>query len=237
MTGKSKDVARKASQEVAAPAQPGRGFGGNLSNEDLLLPRVELLQGQSPAVLEGTHKAGELVNSISKDPMPEDMKIIPILVEKNFIRWKPRDEGGGIEYRTKDATDPRVQEDTKWHGEEKPKCTAYLNFLCMVEGEDMPIVVSFCNTSYQAGRKLLTLGKMAGGDIFNRKYRLGAQKRQNQYGIFYVFTVENAGSTTDEERSAAEALYKVFEQGDLKFQEETSSTSSDTTLSGENNEF
>jgi len=229
---------KKKKSEVAEPMKPGRGYGDNISKDDLLLPRVELLQGQSPVVLDGKRKAGEIVNSISKEPLPEDLKIIPVLVEKNFIRWKPREQGGGIEYRTKNPYDPRVMEDTKWHGDEKPKCTAYLNFLCFIEGQDMPIVVSFCNTSYQTGRKLLTLSKMEGGDIFNRKFRLGALKRENKYGIFYIFTVENAGSTNSEERSKAESLLTVFKDQELMFQEDDSGSGSESTDAGEdNNEF
>lgn len=231
-----KDVARKTSQEVAKPMQEGRGFGTNISKDDLVLPRIELLQGQSPAVTDGDHKPGELVNSITKERLPEDLKIIPILVEKNFIKWRPREEGGGIDYRTNDPYDPRVVEDTKWHGDEKPVCTAYLNFLCLIEGQDMPIVLSFCNTSYQSGRKLLTLAKMAGGDIFNRKYRLTAIKRQNQYGTFYVFGVENAGAATAEERQHAENLFETFQSQGLKFQEE-SNGDNDEDVGEDNNEF
>jgi hypothetical protein len=49
---KGQEVVKKGKQEVAQPTTPPRGFEHEDSS-DLLLPRIELLQGLSPAVQQG----------------------------------------------------------------------------------------------------------------------------------------------------------------------------------------
>lgn len=215
---KKKAVAKKQTTAVAKPTT-SRGFEDEDASE-LLLPRIELLQSMSPAVQNGLGKAGQLVNQISKTPLSTDV-FSPIAMHRKFIKWIPRSEGGGIEYQTTDPKDSRVIEDTKWgpHGE-KPTCTKYLNFLVKLEGETMPIILSFAMTSFQAGRKLYTMCKMAGGDIWARKYRLLALSKTNQMGTFFVFDVTDGGNTKDEDKDICESLYNSFSTRDLNFEVE-----------------
>lgn len=217
-----KDVVKKANTAVSTETQPPRGLDDE-DPSDLLLPRIELLQSMSPAVQQGLGTAGTLVNQISKTPLPTDI-FIPIAMHRKFIKWIPRNEGGGIEYQTTNPKDPRVIEDTKWgpHGE-KPSCTKYMNFLVLLEGQTLPIIISFAMTSFQAGRKLYTMCKMAGGDIWNKKYKLHAVSKSNNMGTFFVFDVTEAGDSSEQDRKTCEALYTTFSGRDLNFEVETSS--------------
>lgn len=213
-----KALAKAASTAVAKPSDSPRGFE-NEDPSDLLLPRIELLQGLSPAVQQGKGKAGEIVNQISKQPLSTDI-IIPIAMHRKYIKWIPRDEGGGIEYQTNDRNDPRVKEDTKWgaHGE-KPSCTAYMNFLVLLEGSTLPIVLSFAMTNYNTGKKLYTLCKMTGKDMWMNRYKLSSLSRTNKMGTWHVFEVDEAGKTEEREFVIAEQLYHAFaSRGDLNFE-------------------
>ena len=196
-------------------------------SSDLLLPRIELLQSMSPTVQNGLGKAGELVNQISKTPLPTDV-FIPVAMHRKYIKWVPRSEGGGIEYQTNDPKDPRVIEDTKWgaHGQ-KPTCTKYLNFLVLLEGQTLPIVLSFAMTSYQAGRKLYTMAKMSGGDIWSRKYKLHSISKTNNMGSFFVFDVTEVGDTDPETQKICEKLYNAFSTRDLSFEVDAGATKSE----------
>ena len=108
----TKEVANKlATNAVAVSNAAPRGFEHE-DAKDLLLPRIELLQGLSSAVQDGKGRAGEIVNQISKSPLSTDI-FIPIAMQRRYIRWIPRSEGGGIEYQTSNPDDPRVIEDTK----------------------------------------------------------------------------------------------------------------------------
>lgn len=222
MPKKKKEVATAKSTEVAKTGAP-RGFDDE-DPSDLLLPRVELLQSMSPTVQNGLGKAGDLVNQISKTPLSTDI-FVPIAMHRKFIKWIPRGEGGGIDYQTTDPKDPRVIQDTKWgpHGE-KPTCTKYLNFLVLLEGTTLPIIVSFAMTSFQAGRKLYTMAKMAGGDVWDKKYKLHSVSKTNSMGTFFVFDVTEAGNANDEDKKTAEALYTAFSTRNLDFEVEGGSS-------------
>ena len=219
-----KEVAKAQSTAVATAAGAPRGFEHE-SPKDLLLPRIELLQALSPAVAEGKGKAGDIVNQISKSPLPTNV-FLPIAMHRKFIKWIPRNEGGGIEYQTSDPEDPRVIKDTKWgaHGE-KPTCTAYMNFLVLMEGTTLPIVLSFSMTNYQEGRKLYTMCKMANCDMWLRKYRLASKQKKNNMGIWYVYDVSEAGTSSEEDAKVAENLYNTFSQRDLQFEVEADTQS------------
>lgn len=183
------------------------GLGANIEATDIKLPRIEMTQALSATVQDGTHKQGVLINSITKQELPSPVTIIPVFVTKNAILWRPRAEGGGIVYKTDDFSDPKVQDDIAWHGQEKPKATLYLNVVCRVVGEDMPLVASFCNTSFKAGSNLLSMIALS-GTAWNYTYVLTPQKTQNSQGTFFKLDVKMGKATTPEQRASALQLYK-----------------------------
>lgn len=205
---------------VVANAQPSgpKGFE-QATTEDYVLPRVELLQPTSPTVIDGKGTIGSLINNLSKEPLKSNV-IIPVFLKKNFIRWIPLDQGGGILYRSSDPQDPRVVAETKWDGMTKPLCTAYLNFLCLVEGEDTPIMVSFHDTGYQAGRDLLTIARLTRKDMFRTRYELTSVKVEGDKGIYFKFKVRKLGPASEEQAQLAELMYEEFFAKDLKFTDE-----------------
>ena len=226
---KKTEVAVKEKTEVAVPVNAANDYDSNVGMEDIILPRVELLQALSPSVVDDGMKPGTLVNNITKEDLGNPVKIVPLYLTKNWIRWKPRAEGGGIMWRSNDPKDERVINETKWGADgTKPLATAYLNFLCLVEGQDMPLILSFCNTSYKAGRKLLTLTKMVPGHIYNCQYDLTTSHRQNNLGSFYVFEVTKAGPSTSEQRENAAQVQAMFAGKDLNFESEGSQQTEDT---------
>lgn len=224
-------------QAVTTTGRPSipRGFGDE-DVRDYLLPRVELLQALSPAVVDDNGKAGDLVNNITKEKLPSNI-IMPVFLKKQFIRWVPRDEGGGIFYRTDDPQDPRVIQDTKWVDGAKPLCTQYLNFLCMVEGDEMPIVLSFHDTSYQAGRELLTSAKLTGLDMWKTKYELSSAKTTNNFGTFYKFKVKKLGPASPEYAALGEKVFNEFYSKDLKFTDDREDSSAYEQTDAKESEF
>ena len=159
---------------VATQAGHATGLSSNIGQGDMRLPRIELTQALSPTVVDGTHKSGVLLNSLTKEEI-KNARITPVFAFKNVIRWKPRSEGGGIIYKTMDIT-PEVAADLRWSGTQKPLATAYINVVCLVEGSDMPLLASFCNTSYKAGQDLATLIQLS-GCAWKYNYLLTAKQR------------------------------------------------------------
>jgi hypothetical protein len=206
-------MADEKKEVIVAQAQPpatidtGRALGlaENIGQSDMKLPRIELTQALSPTVTAGKHKAGVLVNSLTKEELVQPLLITPVFAFKNVIRWKPRAQGGGIVYRTMNIT-PDVAEDLRFHGDQKPQATAYINVVCLVEGQDMPLIASFCNTSYTAGQALATLIAIS-GYAWKYKYRISSKQRTNNQGTFYVFDVARDTVTTPEEQSKASEMF------------------------------
>jgi len=225
---KKKEVAKKEETPIAVAAEY-QDYGTNIGQEDLILPRTELLQALSPTVVAGDAQPGQIVNNISKDVYKKPV-IVPLVVTKNWIRWRTRQEGGGMVWRSNDPTDPKVIEESKWGADgTKPLCTAYLNFLCIIEGDDMPIIVSFSNTSYNAGKKLLTLCKMSPtGKLSASRYELLSNSRTNNMGTFFVYDVKKIGPSTSEQQEQASRLGNMFGNKDL-----SSTNESDTKTSTE----
>ena len=224
---KKKEVAKKEETPVAI-AQEYQDCADNIGQEDLILPRTELLQALSPTVVSGDAKPGQIVNNISKD-VYDNPVIVPVLVTKNWIRWRTRAEGGGMVWRSNDPTDPKVIEESRWGDDgTKPMCTAYLNFLCIIEGDDMPIIVSFSNTSYNAGKKLLTLSKMsATGKLSASRYSLLSHSRTNNMGTFFVYDVKKIGPSTSEQQEKAASLGGMFGGKDLSSGEQENKQSTE----------
>ena len=80
------------------------GQGGEaVRTEDLLIPRIALLQALSPQVTEQGEKVGEFYHTVLEESLGAEVKIIPLLFKKMLILWNPRENGGGILARSDDG--------------------------------------------------------------------------------------------------------------------------------------
>lgn len=226
----------KAGANVPAYLQKDKGAGmEKVTKEDLILPRLKLLQPLSPEVQEegSEAKAGEMVNSIdAKINYGREIEFTPLLFFKSRIRWTPRgddappDAPKGMECTSTDsltARDPKgltkAGEPTSncadcvhqaFSGDGKPpRCSLYMNFAALIDGQ--PIVVSMEKTKLPAAKAILTMASMLGGGslaLFAGRYRLSTKKITNDKGTFYVFVVEAAGYTPEKDYPKAKAAYE-----------------------------
>ena len=131
MPKESKEVVKK--DETALDPKKPRGFEDNITKEDLVIPRAKLLQALSPEVVEGEGKPGQIINSLTKEALPEIF--IPCFFFSQWIRFNPRnpkDEdfdstfgAGEIIWRSEDPHDSRVQQQGKWRGDKPPLATKF----------------------------------------------------------------------------------------------------------------
>jgi len=231
-TAKSGDIAKtEKAGALTNPGAPARGFEDGYDNEDLIIPRAKLLQGLSPEVVNDGLRVGTVINSLTKETLPETF--IPIFVFKNYIRFNPKDksnngynpdfEPGAIIWRSNDARDERVITETKF-GEngEKPLATSFLNFFSYFPGVPMPIIVSFSKTSYKTGKNLLSLAKFTRGDMFSRVYRLDTEKKINDSNTYFILKVAPSGMATKEDYAVAESWWNDYsmKKSDIKVHDE-----------------
>ncbi len=140
-------------------------------SEDIIIPRVKVVQTLSPERKEGTASEGDIINSLTKEKY-NGKKFIPVFKFNNNIEWKDLSDGGGIKCIARDgkvgeasdgttllcASCKRCEFDNTKQGKEAaPKCTKYINFFGFIEGERTPIILSFGRTNYNEGRKLYSL--------------------------------------------------------------------------------
>lgn len=77
----------------------GAGYE-NQTNDDVAIPFLNILQGQSPEVLaeDSDLKAGMIYNTVTQEAVKGSVgvTIIPVTTEHVFVEWIPRKQGGGV---------------------------------------------------------------------------------------------------------------------------------------------
>ena len=73
----------------------------NVTTDDMIIPRIELVQALSPArkksdaaYIEGAEE-GMLYNNVTRELYGEAVTVVPIYYTKQFLVWKDRKSGGG----------------------------------------------------------------------------------------------------------------------------------------------
>src|SRR5690348_4524044 len=80
------------------------GGQGGLGLGDGEIPRLKLLQAQSPELVRCDNaRQGEFWHSLIDDRIGPTVRICPIYIDWRFILWRPREAGGGILARADDG--------------------------------------------------------------------------------------------------------------------------------------
>lgn len=237
-----KEVVVKEEQAIARPIAR-RGFEEPVDQEDLILPRVLLIQYTPPKTIEidpKVHTPGTLINSLTKEVLSAEgsgLVFVPILKKTNWVCFNPSKkedknfdpafEPGAVIWRTDDPLDPRVKAGSEFGPNgEPPRVTKFLNFLAYIPGQKMPIIVSFSKTSYKAGKELLSLTQFSDGDMFAWQYRLRSKAEKNDLGQFFVLKVEKIGPNEGDDYKKCEVLWNDFHARAFKTDAETEETPS-----------
>lgn len=239
MTKKVEETAVVEVKQQAVVAQPHMpsvaGFEG-VDMERISMPRVKVMQGLSPELADEDYnfRQGDIIHALLMEKVPE--KFIPVKFWDSRILFVPRnDEKQAILFERvrelfgADVSDVGIiicrADDSKtgnrfgnckecplgqWHEDEPPLCTQTMNALALFEGQDMPVVVPFANTSYKYGRKFVEMALFSGGASYTRKYKLVSKREQNEKGVFFTMQAKPAGLPTDEEKALAMAMYQQF---------------------------
>jgi hypothetical protein len=235
------------SKAVAATNEPYRPMGFEDEEEgDVIIPRIKVIQDLSPERKEKIADSGDLLNSLTHEKI-EGKRFIPVYKYANNIEWLPRADGGGIRCRSLDGKTGHCNDgtsklcavcrrnefdNTKTGKESEPLCTKYINFLGFLEGERVPLVLSFCKTYYNEGKKMYSLAKFSMKDMWATGYMLKAVEKSKNGNDWFIITASAAGATTKEDQDFGYELYKMFKGRELKVDleqtagEDTSNTSS-----------
>lgn len=194
--------------QAPAPYTGPTGLSSNISASDLRLPRVALLQALSPLVQNepDKYRQGMFINTLTLDIIPAPIVLIPVFLFKNAVKFRPREEGGGIIYRTTTFTKD-VLKDLQWNGTEKPIATQFINVVCLIDGQETPLLVSFHDTNFKTGQDLLTLVQMS-GCAWKYNYTLESYLDKRPKGTFYNLRIKRGVVVGQLEQDHALDLYK-----------------------------
>lgn len=225
------DVAVKQAAPLATQPDKVLGASEGLNAQDLLIPRIYLMQGLSKLVAERKAQQGEFRGSLDGKLLGSPEKPVEIFLISSFKTWvifewkadiKNGVDNGKFEYTKTVPVDP---ENAGWEIEEvingvKIRRDRALNYFVLTsedtkEGSFFPSVISFRRTGHVTGKKLATLSALQaqlGQNSWNKVYALIPKLTTNDKGTFYTIDVgPTPRAATDEEKVLARQAYDFVE--------------------------
>jgi hypothetical protein len=224
-------------RNLAARAQQlaGRGLE-TVTQQDLALPFLAVLQAMSPQVQRGQEKyvkgaqAGDFFNTVTgetytgydEDGDADGVRLIPCYFEKAYNLWVPRDEGGGFRGSFPTRADA---ERAAAELEENVDIVDTANHYCLIEQEDgswTEAVFSMTSTKLSTSRQWNTImkqqkmvdettGEKFTPPSFMRVYHGTTVVKTNDKGTFYVPKIVPDAWVEDETIfEQAENFYRMF---------------------------
>jgi hypothetical protein len=207
---------------------PARG-SEEVKSSDMILPRLELVQAQSPIKEENEEaREGHLFNSVTQELYGDFVYFVPVYYRTEYLLWKDQDSGGGFfgsygsqaeaERRFKELVndDPSLAGKTK---DGKPMLEivdtpVHYGLRITPEGTIEQIVISMAKSKAKVSRKWNAMVQIAGGDRFARVYKISSFTDENKQGKkFKNFVVQPAGFPPKAVYEQAESIYETFRSG------------------------
>lgn len=186
----------------------GKGLEG-ADKDSYAIPFLVMLQGLSPQIetVKGA-TPGQFINTITEELYTE-VQIIPCAFQRRFLRWAPRDEGGGFKggYSPLEVEGGQLDGLTKNEmgqpmiGKDVLRDTRIHYVLVQdASGRWKPAVLSLSSTQIKKSKRLMSLiqgleledvdGKVFNPPSFSHMYRLTAVKEQNEKGSWWGIAIE-----------------------------------------------
>jgi len=239
-------VAKKKANEVAAPMSFGDYAGAGMENvtaNDLLIPRLTILQGLSPQVnphdpLYDEHaKVGDVYDVGMCEAFPEGILFLPVVYRKEWLEWAPRESGGGL-IRIHATAD--VLKNCEINDDGKP-VTADGNLIAEtaeffglnLTADGRQSFIPMASTQLKRAKQLVTFaasekvelarGKIATPPLFYRTYQMSSVPDKNPKGSFMSWKIERGPKLEELDNaqeifSAATRFYEAVKSGEVRGQ-------------------
>ena len=198
----------------------------NVTTDDLVIPRLEILQQISPELIKNDPlyikgaEAGQMINSVTKQVYGNEVFVVPVHFSKQWLVWRDRKKGGGFLGSFPNEMDALTKAEaeggTKEGIEVMDTPTHYCLLVNRESGSVEEIMLSMPRTKAKISRQWNSMVKLAGGDRFSRVYRITTQVEENQKGKFYNYVVAQSGFPLKALYEQAEKLYTAVSAGTRK---------------------
>lgn len=197
----------------------------NVGAEDLVIPRLELVQALSPcrkktdpSYIPGAEE-GMLYNNVTRELYGTSVDVVPVFFHKEYIVWKDRQSGGGFVGAFK-TNQEAVSCQSAQDDPDDYRVNDTANQFCLhikPDGTVEEIVVSMAVTKLKVSRQWNSLIRMAGADSFSRVYTIGTVTEQNkQNQDYFNYSVKLKGFPSEAVYKQAESLYEQVSAGKVK---------------------
>ena len=223
-------VAQQAATAVTVPdyMRAGGNRGSeNVEMQDVIIPRIELVQALSKCLVRGSGdfiegaEAGMFYNSVTRELYPPEVVVCPVFFKKQYLVWKDQKSGGGFggAFDNIEDASARIAQETRdqelWEAIE----TAQQIVLVVVPQEDgsystSEAVISMARTKLKVSRQWNSLIRVNGHDRFSRIYGLSGVDETNTNNQSYKnLMVRYIDFAPMEVYKAAETLYDSISAG------------------------
>lgn len=204
---------------------------------DRSTPFIGLIQGLSPQIdkskpqyIKGA-ETGDVYNTATQEVYKSEeggVSVIPVLFQKVWTVWVPRDAGGGFLGSYSDAELSRpifVPPQGAEYPEDGPRqVVETAQHWVLVEGKDgswSPAIIPMKSTQLKASRAWNTLATMSsqkfgGAPLFVRRYVITSVSQQNAKGTFYNYKIVDAGFADPALIKLAGEFYRMVKSGLVK---------------------
>lgn len=211
----------------------------NLGMADLVIPRLEIVQGLSPAIKRGDPgfiqgaQQGMMNNSVTRALYGDVVQLIPVHYMVQHLVWRdrklaeakrlPTDGGFFGAYPNAEEAKARAEQE----GGENAAIVVIdtPTHLCLLlnraEGKIEEIMVSMPRTKAKISRQWNTMVKLAGGPRFSRAYEVKTVLQKNPKGDFYNFSIVALGFPPKPLFDRASSLYESVSKGERTIQMDT----------------
>ncbi len=204
--------------------------------EDIIIPKLLLMHGQSTLVLEGKKSQGELIRSTDQVSLGGRDKTVGIIPFKMFKTWRVSEYvGGKAEWRRDEPYDTSNM-DLPWEFEEtnkegnmaKMRRDKAYNFYALlatdVGGEEtpFPMKIQFIRTSSKAGRLLadhFSKCKMYNKPPALQTFEIGTEFVNGEKQKYFIFTAKPGKATTMEQLKVCKSWYDLISKAGASVKE------------------
>lgn len=210
---------------VTVGAEDGAWGGEDIGNDDIIIPKILLMQPMSELVTDGIARIGEFRSSLDKDQVLGDDKTpVELIVFGSFKTWIEFKDGEYLTTKKMTAENTELPQEEVMEDGSVITRDRVINYYCLntkdiESGEPFPFVLSCRRTSYTAGKtiathikKLQMFKKPSAAKAFN----LTSRKETNDKGTFFILDVEVKRDSTEKEMLAAYEWYKVLQKAKVR---------------------
>ena len=213
--------------EIPDFLKQGNRGAENVGTDDMIIPRIELIQALSPvrkksdpAYIEGAEE-GMLYNNVTRALYGTEVTVVPVYYTKQFLVWKDRKAGGGGSngfrgaFASKELADRAIVELAE---EALEVSDTAQHFVLVRNGEDwQEAVISMAKSKVKVSKRWNSLMRLSNTDSFSRAYKLSATTETNARNESYFnFNVAALGFVNKELYERAEKLYETIRTGAVK---------------------